>query len=278
MSSVSEPLVPTSVLHYTALGPAVSLPPHPSDEELAFDWTLSEQDIRLILTHRGQENLCRFAVQLCVLRKHGRFLTSYAHLSPAILEYLCRQLELPPVSALSGRARDNTESDYQREIARYLGWQPFDAAASTRLHDWVTAQVAQHLYIDDLVDQAEALLRAYRIVLPGPAALARTVNAAHAQAEHLLLHRLAAQLSDATKREIDRLLGAHSAHRRGGRNPGGAPGLLPLCRLSARGAGQTHPDLSRPVCRAPPPPPGGDPPRGHEPRAPPAAQHRRTDL
>jgi TnpA family transposase len=207
MSSVSEPLVPTSVLQYTALGPAVSLPPHPSDEELAFDWTLSEQDIRLILTHRGQENLCRFAVQLCVLRKHGRFLPSYAHLSPAILEYLCRQLELPPVSALSGRARDNTESDYQREIARYLGWQPFDAAASTRLRDWVTAQVAQHLYIDDLVEQAEALLRTHQIVLPGPAALARTVTAAHAQAEHLLLHRLAAQLSDVTKREIDRLLG-----------------------------------------------------------------------
>jgi uncharacterized protein DUF4158 len=64
MSSVSEPLVPTSVLRYTAMGPAVPLPSHPSDEELAFDWTLSERDIRLILTRRGPENLCRFAVQL----------------------------------------------------------------------------------------------------------------------------------------------------------------------------------------------------------------------
>lgn len=207
MSFVAEPLVPTSVLHYAALGPAVPLSPHPSDEELAFDWTLSEQDMRLILTHRGPENLCRFAVQLCVLRKHGRFLTSYSHLSPVILEYLCRQLDLPPLVALSGRARDNTESDYQREITQYLGWHPFDTVASTWLDDWVNAQVAQHLYVEDLVEQTEALLRTHRIVLPGPAALARTVNAAHAHAEHALFHRLAAQLADETRRAIDRLLG-----------------------------------------------------------------------
>ncbi len=207
MSSVSDLLTPPSVLRYAATGPAVPLPQHPSDEELAFDWTLSERDIRLILTHRGQENLCRFAVQLCVLRKHGRFLTSYAHLSPMILEYLCRQLDLPPLAALSGQARENTESDYQREIAQYLGWRPFDTVATTWLRDWVIAQVAQHLYVDNLVEQAEALLRTHRIVLPGPAALERTVNAAHAHAEHLLFHRLAAQLSDETKRAIDRLLG-----------------------------------------------------------------------
>jgi TnpA family transposase len=184
------------------------VPRHPSDEELAFDWTLSERDIRLSLMHRGQENLCRFAVQLCVLRKHGRFLTTYAHLSPVILEYLCRQLDLPPLTALAKRARDNTESDYQREIAQYLGWRPFDAAASTWVRDWVIAQVAQHLYVDNLVEQVEALLRTHRIVLPGPAALARAVNAAHAHAEHLLFHRLAAQLSDETKRTIDHLLGS----------------------------------------------------------------------
>jgi hypothetical protein len=48
-----------------------------SDEELAFNWTLSERDIDFILTnHRGPENLCRLAIQLCVLRQHGRFLAN----------------------------------------------------------------------------------------------------------------------------------------------------------------------------------------------------------
>jgi len=29
-------------------------------------------------------------VQLCVLRKHGRFLANYLQVSPAVLGYLCR--------------------------------------------------------------------------------------------------------------------------------------------------------------------------------------------
>jgi hypothetical protein len=91
MSATSELSAGRGVLQYTASRPAVLLPPHPSDEALAFDWTLSERDMAFILTnHRGPENLCRLAVQLCVLRKHGRFLGNYLQISPAILGYLCR--------------------------------------------------------------------------------------------------------------------------------------------------------------------------------------------
>ena len=83
MSTTSDLPGGPGVLQDTASRPAFLLSPHPSDEELAFDWTLSERDIAFILTnHRGPENLCRLAVQLCVLRKHGRFLANlYAGLS-----------------------------------------------------------------------------------------------------------------------------------------------------------------------------------------------------
>lgn len=75
MSLTAELDARAGVLQYTAPRSAVLTPPHPSDEELAFDWTLSERDIDFILSnHRGPENLCRLAVQLCVMRKHGRFL------------------------------------------------------------------------------------------------------------------------------------------------------------------------------------------------------------
>lgn len=56
MSTTSELPGEPGGLQYTASRPAVLLPPHPSDEELAFDWTLSERDIAVILTnHRGPE-------------------------------------------------------------------------------------------------------------------------------------------------------------------------------------------------------------------------------
>jgi Domain of unknown function (DUF4158) len=145
MSLMPEPSAPASVLPYASPALSVSLPAHPSDEELAFDWTLSARDLEFILAHRGPENLCRLAVQLCVLRKYGRFLSHYTHVSPGILGYLCRQLDLPPLSKLSGRGRDNTEGDYQREIATYLGWQPFDSIANHWLQEWIVEQVGQHL-------------------------------------------------------------------------------------------------------------------------------------
>jgi Domain of unknown function (DUF4158) len=86
MSLAPESHLVTGVLQYTAPRPAVLLPPHPSDEDLAFNWTLSDRDIQFILTHhRGPENLCRLAIQLCVLRQHGRFLATYTHVSLAIL-------------------------------------------------------------------------------------------------------------------------------------------------------------------------------------------------
>ncbi len=212
MSLISNPSASASVLHHASSAMAVSLPPHPSDEELACDWTLSARDLAFILAHRGPENLCRLAVQLCVLRKHGRFLTSYTHVSPGILGSLCRQLDQPPLATLSGRGRANTEGDYQREIAAYLGWHPFDPIAQSGLQEWIVDQVARHLYVDNLVEQAATRLWSHRIILPGPSVLERTVNSAHARAEHLIFERLAQLLSLETKQAIDQLLGMNDAH------------------------------------------------------------------
>ena len=209
MSLAAEPHPPTGVLQHTGPRPAALIPSHPSEEDLAFHWTLSERDIDFIVTnHRGPDNLCRLAIQLCVLRQHGRFLPTYGHVPPPILGYLCRQLDLMPLVSLSSAVRSTTETDYQREIAAYLGWRPFDAAAHLELREWVVDQVAQQLYVDDLVEKASAHLRTHRIILPGRTVFERTVNAAHAEAEHRIFERLAHSLSDETKRAIDALLGA----------------------------------------------------------------------
>lgn len=207
MSSANDRrAAPEPVLRHKASTPAVPLSAQPTPEELAFDWTLSPKDIRLVLKHRGRENLLRFAVQLCVLRKHGRFLTDYTRVPPAVLGYLGRQLELVPLSTLTGRARDNTEGDYQREIVAYLGWQPYDEAVAQRLRAWIAEQVAQHLYLDHLVEKAENWLREQRIVIPGVVVFEREVNAAYRAAEGVVFRRIAAQIPPAVRQAIDRLL------------------------------------------------------------------------
>lgn len=77
MSSENEFDPTDPILKHKSTRPAAPISPDPSDEEIAFDWTLSEKDIRIALKHRGDDNLCRFAVQLCMLKKHGRFLSDY---------------------------------------------------------------------------------------------------------------------------------------------------------------------------------------------------------
>jgi TnpA family transposase len=206
MSSGNEFDPTDPILRYRSTSPSVRIPPDPSDDEIAFHWTLSEKDIRVALKHRGDDNLCRFVVQLCVLRKHGRFLSDYSTVPHTILGYLCRQLEIAPVASLSGHARGNTESDYQREISQYLGWRSFDAEARNLLREWVLREVSEHLYVDNLIETSENLLKEMKIVIPGPVTFEREVNSAYKRAEALIFKTIADQIPQETKAAIDRLL------------------------------------------------------------------------
>jgi hypothetical protein len=80
-----------------ARSPRVLLPVDPSEEELAGDLSLSEADKTEVRQCRGDDNRRRFALQLCVLRKYGRFLGSYRQVPVKVLTHLSRQLELSPV-------------------------------------------------------------------------------------------------------------------------------------------------------------------------------------
>jgi hypothetical protein len=56
-----------------ARSPRVLLPTDPSEEELARDFSLSEADKIEVRQCRSDDNRRRFALQLCVLHKYGRF-------------------------------------------------------------------------------------------------------------------------------------------------------------------------------------------------------------
>ena len=52
MSSANDPPdAPRAVLTHKAATPAVPVASQPTPEELAFDWTLTPKDIRLVLNH-----------------------------------------------------------------------------------------------------------------------------------------------------------------------------------------------------------------------------------
>ena len=70
------------------------LPTDPSEEELVRDWTLSEADLKEVCRCRGDGHRLRFAIQLCVLRRYGQFVSDFAAVPVRIANHLCRQLNL----------------------------------------------------------------------------------------------------------------------------------------------------------------------------------------
>ena len=95
----------------------ISLPEDPSENELAVDWGLSIADHLEVARCRGDLNRLRFAVQLCVLRKHCRFLESYSQVPVRIINHLSKQLELPPLLRLEESERDATEYVQQQRVS-----------------------------------------------------------------------------------------------------------------------------------------------------------------
>src|ERR1700720_2585435 len=54
-----------------------AMPVDPSEDELARNWNLTPADLAVIAACRGADHRRRFALQLCMLRAHGRFLDDY---------------------------------------------------------------------------------------------------------------------------------------------------------------------------------------------------------
>lgn len=73
----------------------ISLPQDFSDEEMARDWTRTE-DARAEIGRDRKSFRLSMAIQLCAVRLYGRFLTPLHDVSPWIANYLGSQLELPP--------------------------------------------------------------------------------------------------------------------------------------------------------------------------------------
>ena len=97
------------------------MPVDPSEDELARNWSLTPADLAAIAACRGADQRRRFALQLCMLRTHGRFLDDYRHAPIKIVNHLSRQLGLPPVLFLDRSGREPAERVQAQRIRRYLG-------------------------------------------------------------------------------------------------------------------------------------------------------------
>jgi len=152
----------------------LSLPHNFSDEEMARDWTLLEQDRLEISKYRKIFRLF-IAVQLLSIRLYGRFINELNNISPRIINYLNSQLGLPPSFEVQIPERDATRIEYRKNILHYLGFRKFDVQAETKLQSWLEQNANLGKTPEMLFEQAERFLLAESVLLPGVSVLQRLV-------------------------------------------------------------------------------------------------------
>ena len=83
------------VMHFKNPYQCESLSHKFSDEEMIRDWTLSKAD-KLEINNYRKTFRTFVALQLCAIRLYGRFINNISTISVRVINYLNKQLNLPP--------------------------------------------------------------------------------------------------------------------------------------------------------------------------------------
>ncbi len=99
------------------------------------------------------------------------FLVEVNDLSPRIVSYLNRQLDLSLFLTISTPDRDATFSDQCKNILNYLGFSKYSDKVRAALGNWLSKQAEQGYLPDELFLRAEQYLLNAKVILPGPSVM-----------------------------------------------------------------------------------------------------------
>jgi hypothetical protein len=107
-------------------------------------FTLSEAELELVQTHRGEHNRLGFALQLVALKLLG-FAPDDLSTAPArAIAYLALQLGVPTLALAQYGDREHTRTDHLREIEAYLGFRDARPADFEALLAWLVERALEH--------------------------------------------------------------------------------------------------------------------------------------
>lgn len=179
----------------------------PTEEELLRHWTLSKSDKTQVRSCRGTAQRYSFALQLCILRQRGHFMSSHQTKVPLrILNYVGEQLGFQPTLFLPPVKRPSTLSDQRDRIRSYLQFRPFSSSERERLVTWLKQQERYDLRRSQLNNLAREFLLQRRTIVPAESTLDRLINTEVTRQESISFERLAGKLSTELRRNLENVL------------------------------------------------------------------------
>ena len=185
----------------------IAFSPDPTEEELLRYWTLSKSDKAQVRSCRGEAQRYAFAIQLCVLRQRGHFMSPEQTRVPLrIVNHLGGQLGFQPTLFLPPIHRLATLKEQRKRIRVYLDFRPFDQSERTVLEEWLRTHDRYDLRRSQLANMAHEFLLQRRTMIPSKSRLNRIVNSEIARHEKISFRRLASELDVDLRRRVDQLL------------------------------------------------------------------------
>ena len=110
----------------------------PDDETLLVQhWTLSRDDLAIIVRRRRPHNRLGFAIQLCALRYPGRFLRPGELIPDTPLAFVAEQLQVGPEVLADYATRGPTRYEQLDALRDAFGFMPLSRPLRTTLQEWL---------------------------------------------------------------------------------------------------------------------------------------------
>lgn len=177
-----------------------------SQDELIQLYTFNELDLALIKQRRKEHNRLGFAVQLCYLRYPGYVLPIGEEVSPLLLSYVGKQLQIK-VSCWSKYAqRQETRREHLQILRTYLGLSPFSLKTFRITLKVLTVVALQTDKGIILAKYALDYLRDENVIIPPLGVIERLCAMSIAQSNRKIYQNLIESLSTEHFQKIDTLL------------------------------------------------------------------------
>jgi TnpA family transposase len=183
----------------------------PDDETtLVQHWTLSEDDLAIIVRRRRPHNRLGFAIQLCALRYPGRLLRPGELIPDTPLAFVAEQLQIAPEVLADYATRGPTRYEQLDALRDAFGFMPLSRPLRTTLQEWLlpialtTTSGARLARV--MLDEC----RRRRIIVPGISSVERMVAQALLDAERHVAEHLTRGLDARQRRLLDALLLPHT--------------------------------------------------------------------
>lgn len=176
-------------------------------EELIEVFTLSPDELKL-LENRPPSGQIGFSVLLKFLQYEGRFPYSLSEVPKTVVEYIAKQLSLPPEAFDSYKWNGRTNKRHKVQIREFLGFREWSRRYSDELIEWLIVNILPQQFKPEQLEEAILNhLRSIKIEQPRAITLERIISSALYSWENAFFISISERLSQKTKTALDSFLG-----------------------------------------------------------------------